>query len=110
MAQYDTIVKHIVDRFAHEFAVLGLGVPDLEILETLNTEQPTLKMHHNDVTLKIQLPEEEAILHIEAQTDDSRDKPMPLRVLAYASFLMLQHEMPVYSIVLYLASFLVPPM
>lgn len=101
MAQYDTIVKHIVDRFAHEFAVLGLDTPDLEVLETLNTEQSTLKMHHNDVTLKIRLPEEEAILHIEAQTDDSRDKPMPLRVLAYASFLMLQHEMPVYSIVLY---------
>lgn len=101
MAQYDTIVKHIVGRFAHEFAVLGLDTPDLKVLETLNTEQPTLKMHHNDVTLKIRLPEEDAILHIEAQTDDSRDKPMPLRVLAYASFLMLQHEMPVYSIVLY---------
>lgn len=101
MAQYDTIVKYIVDQFAHEFAVLGLDTPDLKVLETLNTEQPTLKMHHNDVTLKIRLPEEEAILHIEAQTDDSRDKPMPLRVLAYASFLMLQHEIPVYSIVLY---------
>lgn len=101
MAQYDTIVKHIVDRFSSEFAVLALDIPDVEVLETLNTEQPTLKMHHNDVTLKIRLPEEDALLHIEAQTDDSRDKPMPLRVLAYASFLMLQHEMPVYSIVLY---------
>ena len=101
MLQYDTIVKHIVDQFASEFASLALGIPDVEVIETLNTEQPTLKMHHNDITLKVQLPNETAILHIEAQTDDSRAKPMPLRVLAYASFLMLQHEMPVYSIVLY---------
>lgn len=101
MLQYDTIVKYIVDQFASEFAALALDIPDVEVLETLNTEQPTLKMHHNDVTLKVQLPDEMAILHIEAQTDDSREKPMPLRVLAYASFLMLQHEMPVYSIVLY---------
>lgn len=50
MAQYDTIVKHIVDQFATEFATLALETPDIKILETLNTEQPTLKMHHNDVT------------------------------------------------------------
>ncbi len=101
MAQYDTIIKHIVDRFSAEFAGLALDTPDVEVLEKLNTEQPTFKMHHNDVTLKIQLPTETAILHIEAQTDDSREKPMPLRVLAYASLLMLQHEMSVYSVVLY---------
>ena len=101
MPQYDTIFKHVVDQFVSEFASFTLDLPDVEVLETLNTEQPTLKMHHNDITLKVKLPDETAILHIEAQTDDSREKPMPLRVLAYASFLMLQHEMPVYSIVLY---------
>ena len=102
MAQYDAMMKHILDRFSHEFAALGLDIPDIEILEKLNTEQPTVRMHHNDVTFKIRLPDEEAILHIEVQTDDSRAKPMPLRVLAYASFLVLQHEKHVYSIVLYL--------
>jgi len=96
------MMKHILDRFPHEFAALGLNIPDIEILEKLNTEQPTVKMHHNDVTFKIRFPGEEAILHIEVQTDDSRAKPMPLRVLAYASFLVLQHEKHVYSIVLYL--------
>ena len=58
-------------------------------------------MHHSDMTFKVRLLDEEAILHIEAQTDDSRDKPMPLRMLAYASFLGLQYELPVYSTVLY---------
>ncbi len=53
------------------------------------------------MTFKVSLPDGEAILHIEAQTDDSRDKPMPLRMLAYASFLGLQYELPVYSTVLY---------
>jgi len=102
MAQYDTIVKYLMDLFPYEYAVLALDIPDLEVIEKLNTEQPTVEMHHNDVTFKIRLPDGEVILHIEAQTDDSRAKPMPLRVLAYASFLLLQHEMPVYSIVLYL--------
>ncbi|MDE0013777.1 MAG: hypothetical protein OXU36_21730 [Candidatus Poribacteria bacterium] len=103
MAQYDILVKHIIDLFAREFACLALDTPEVEILGRLTTEQPTLKMHHNDVTLKVQLHGgETAILHIEIQTDDSREKPMPLRVLAYSSFLMLQHEMPVYSIVFYL--------
>lgn len=37
------------------------------------------------------------------QTEDSRDKPMPLRVLAYASQLYLRHELPVYSTVIYLS-------
>jgi len=101
MAQYDTIVKYLMDLFPYEYAVLALDIPDLEVIEKLNTEQPTVEMHHNDVTFKIRLPDGEVILHIEAQTDDSRAKPMPLRVLAYASFLLLQHEMPVYSIVLY---------
>ncbi len=101
MPYYDEIVKHLMDRFPDAFAALALNSPDVEVVERLSTEQPTIKMHHSDMTFKVHLPDEEAILHIEAQTDDSRDKPMPLRMLAYASFLGLQHEMPVYSTVLY---------
>ena len=55
------------------------------------------------MTFKVCFQDEDVILHIEAQTHDSRDKPMPLRVLAYASVLMLRYEVPVYSMVLYLA-------
>ena len=102
MSQYDEIVKHLMDRFPNEFAALALKTTDVEVQEKLTTEQPTIKMHHSDMTFKVRLPDEEAILHIEAQTDDSRDKPMPLRMLAYASFLGLQYELPVYSTVLYL--------
>lgn len=101
MPYYDEIVKYLMDRFPREFAALGLSTPDVEVLEKLTTEQPTIKMHHSDMTFKVRLPDEEAILHIEAQTDESRDKPMPLRTLAYAAFLVLQYELPVYSTVLY---------
>ena len=102
MPYYDEIVKHLMDRFPEEFAALALMSVDVEVQEKLTTEQSTIKMHHSDMTFRVRLPDEEAILHIEAQTDDSRDKPMSLRMLAYASFLGLQYELPVYSTVLYL--------
>ena len=102
MPYYDEIMKYLMDRFPDEFAALALKSANVEVQEKLTTEQSTVKMHHSDMTFKVRLPNEEAILHIEAQTDDSRDKPMPLRMLAYASFLGLQYELPVYSTVLYL--------
>ncbi len=42
------------------------------------------------------------ILHIEVQTRDSTDRPMSLRVLSYASALILRYGLPVYSMVIYL--------
>ena len=103
MAQFDEIVKHLMDRFADEFAMLSFGTPDVEVLETLDTEQQRVKVHRNDMTFKVLWDNETVLLHIEVQTEDSRDKPMPLRVLSYASELLLRHELPVYSVVLYLS-------
>ena len=74
MPYYDEIVKHLMDRFPHAFAALALNTTDVEVGEKLSTEQPTIKVHHSDMTFKVRLPDEEAILHIEAQTDDSREK------------------------------------
>ena len=102
MAQYDEIVKHLIDRYAYEFAMLSFGTPDVKVLETLDTEQQTVKVHRNDMTFKVQWQNETVLLHIEVQTEDSRDKPMPLRMLSYAGELLLRHELPVYSVVLYL--------
>lgn len=103
MAQYDEIVKHLMDRFADEFATLAFDTPDVKVLETLDTEQQTIKVHRNDMTFKVLYHNETVVLHIEVQTHDSRDKPMPLRVLAYAAELILRHELPVYSVVIYLS-------
>ena len=104
MAQYDEIVKHLMDRFADDFAMLSFATPDVKVLETLDTEQQTVKVHRNDMTFKVLWNNETVLLHIEVQTHDSRDKPMPLRVLAYAGELLLRYELPVYSVVLYLSS------
>ena len=103
MAQYDEIVKHLMDRFADEFAILAFDTPDVKVLETLDTEQQTIKVHRNDMTFKVLWHNETVLLHIEVQTQDSREKPMPLRVLAYTSELLLRYELPVYSMVLYLS-------
>ncbi len=103
MAQYDEIFKHLTHSFPKGFAKLCLGTTDVDVLETLDTEQQTIKVHRNDMTYKVRWHDEEVILHIEAQTQDSRDKPMPLRMLVYASELLLRHELPVYSAVIYLS-------
>lgn len=103
MAQYDELVKHLMDLFANEFARLAFNTSNVEVVAKLDTEQQTVKVHRNDMTFKVRFENEETILHIEVQTYDSTDKPMPLRVLAYASVLMLRYEVPVYSMVLYLA-------
>ena len=101
MPYYDEVFKHLTEQAPHALAVLALRTSDVEVGEKLSTEQPTVKVHYSDLTFRVRLRNEDAVLHIEAQTDDSRRKPMPLRMLAYASFLGLEYELPVYSTVLY---------
>ncbi len=101
MPYYDEIFKHVTGEFPKDLAVLALKTAEVEVGERLSTKQATVRMHHSDMTLHVCLPDEEAILHIEAQTDDSTHKPMPLRMLAYSSFLALEYEKNVYSTVLY---------
>ncbi len=104
MAHFDELFKHLADYAPNPLAALALNTSNVEVGAPLNTEQATVKMHHSDMTFQIWLPDkkENAILHIEAQTDESREKPMPLRVLMYSSFLAHQHEKNVYSAVFYL--------
>ena len=101
MPYYDEVLKYLTEQEPYALAVLALRTSDVEVGEKLSTEQPTVKVHHSDLTFKVRLRNEDAVLHIEAQTDDSRRKPMPLRMLAYANFLGLEYELPVYSTVLY---------
>ncbi len=98
---YDNAVKYVMLGYSQEFAEFMVGHSDIKVLETLETEQPTIKTHQNDSTLKVQLRNEIAIFHTEVQTDDSR-KPMWSRLAGYNGFLIQQHEIPVYCNVLYL--------
>ena len=87
MPYYDEVFKHLTEQAPHALAALALRTSDVEVGEKLSTEQPTVKVHHSDLTFKVRIRNEEAVLHIEAQTDDSRRKPMPLRMfcLLYTS-------------------------
>ena len=104
MAHYDELFKHLGEYSPNQLAALALNTEQVRVRDSLNTEQPMVKLHHSDLTFRVSLPDrgEDAILHIEAQTEESRDKPMPLRMLAYVSFLVHQYEMNVYSTVFYL--------
>ena len=101
MPYYDEIFKHIVGTYPQPLAALALKTADVRVGARLRTEHTTVRVHHSDMTFHIELSDEQAILHIEAQTDDNTHKPMPLRMLAYSSFLALEHEKNVYSTVLY---------
>ena len=102
MAQnYDNPIKHIMLGHAQELAEFIVGHSNVKVLENLGTEQPTLKTHRTDSTLKVQLRDETVILHTEMQTDDSR-KPMWARLAGYNGFLINQHEKPVYCNAWYL--------
>ena len=101
MPYYDELFKHVTETFPGPLAALALKTSAVKVGDPVNTEHFTVRVHHSDMTFYVEFSGEEAIWHIEAQTDDSRHKPMPLRMLAYSSFLALEHERNVYSTVLY---------
>ena len=77
MAHYDELFKHLGEYSPDQLAALALSTQRVRVRNSLNTEQPTVKLHQSDLTFRVSLPDrdEEAILHIEAQTEESRDKP-----------------------------------
>ena len=82
MADFDELFKHITGKFPDALAVLALKTSEVEVGAPLNTEHITVRMHHSDMTFHIKLPDEEAILHIEAPPKTFRSlsvkRPMPL--------------------------------
>ena len=101
MANFDELFKEITGKYPYALAALALKTPEVKVGDSLNTEHITVRMHHSDLTFHIELPDEDAILHIEAQTEDSQHRPMPSRMLVYSSVLSLEHKKNVYSTVLY---------
>ena len=88
MAHYDELFKHLGEYSPDHLAALALNTEQVLVRDSLNTEQPTVKLHHSDLTFRVSLPDrgEDAILHIEAQTEESWDKPMPLRMAGVCEF------------------------
>ena len=102
MAQeYDTIGKDILNERINEIARFVLNVPDVEVLADLDTEQQVVRAFRTDITKRIRCDTHEAVLHIELQLRDSTEKPMWARNAHYHGYLVGEHQMPVYSNVIY---------
>jgi len=100
MADFDTIAKHLIHTYPHDFARFALQRDDIEVVEVLDTEQPTVR--RTDSLLRVRVGGEEALVHHEFQTTDSTDPPMPRRMAGYIGYLTERYGMPTYSSVLYL--------
>ena len=53
MTQYDEIVKHLMHEYAEAFAELSFGTHDVQVLETLDTDQQHVR--HFAMTFKVLL-------------------------------------------------------
>lgn len=99
--QYDTIGKDILNVRINEIAQFVLNMSDVEVIADLDTEQQIVRAFRTDITKRIRFKTHEAVLHIELQLRDSTDKPMWARNAHYHGFLVGEHQMPVYSNVIY---------
>ncbi len=102
MAVVDTISKDYVQEHPDDFANLCIGDKDFTVLEIITPEQPTIEMHQADVLIKVEVDGREALLHIEFQTTDSYDPPMPLRMGGYIMWIAAKYRLLVYSYVIYI--------
>ena len=100
MAEFDTIAKHLIHTYPTDFARFALQRDDIEVVEVLDTEQPTVR--RTDSLLRVRVDSEEALVHHEFQTTDSTDPPMPRRMAGYIGYLIERYGLPTYSSVLYL--------
>ncbi len=101
MAEFDTIAKHLIHTYPHDFARFALHQDDIEVIDVIDTEQPTVEAHRTDSLIRVQIGDEEALVHHEFQTTDSTP-PMPRRMAGYIGRSIEQHGLPIYSSVIYL--------
>ena len=102
MAQdYDNMAKSLLTDYATDISQFVLNVDEVEILDNIDTEQQIVIAQRTDSTKRIRVNNHEAILHIELQLRDSTRKPMWARNAAYQGYLIGEHQIPVYSNVIY---------
>ena len=102
MAQdYDNMAKNLLTDYATEISQFVLGMKDVKVIESLDTEQQTIIGQQTDSTKRVWVNNREAILHVELQLRDSTRKPMWARNAAYHGYLVSEHQILVYSNVIY---------
>ena len=102
MAQdYDNMGKSLWTDHAVDLSRFVLGEEDVKVIENLDTEQQTPIARQTDITKRIRVSGYEAILHVELQLRDSTRQPMWARNAQYQGYLVGEHQIPVYSNVIY---------
>ncbi len=102
MAEFDTISKHLIQKYPSDFAGFTLGREDVEVLAVIDTEQYTVEARQTDSLIRVRMDGEEVLVHNEFQTTDSTNPPMPRRMAGYIGHAIRQHGLPIYSNVIYL--------
>jgi hypothetical protein len=101
MAQdYDNIGKKLWADHTEDLSRFVLDTDDVEVLADLGTEQQIIE-RETDIIKRIRINGHEAILHVELQLRDSTNTPMWARNTQYQGYLVGEHQMPVYSNVIY---------
>ena len=102
MAQdYDNMGKILWTDHGVDLSRFVLDEEDVEVLEDLDTEQQTVIARQTDITKRVRLNNQEAILHVELQLRESTQKPMWARNAQYQGYLVGEYQIPVYSNVIY---------
>ncbi|MCY3680637.1 MAG: hypothetical protein OXH16_04520 [Gemmatimonadetes bacterium] len=102
MADIDTISKYLIQHFPDHFACFALARDDVEVIEVIDTEQPTVEARRTDSFIRVRIGEAEALVHNEFQTTDSTNPPMPRRMAGYIGRAIEHYGLPIYSNVIYL--------
>ena len=102
MAEFDAISKHLIQSYPEDFAGFTLGREDVEVLEVIDAQQPTVSASHADSLIRVLIDGREALVHNEFQTTDSTDPPMPRRMAGYIGRAVERHGLPAYSNFIYL--------
>ena len=102
MADIDTISKYLIQHYPDHFACFARSRDDVEVIEVIDTEQPTVEARRTDSFIRVRIDEEEALIHNEFQTTDSTNPAMPRRMAGYIGRAIEHHGLPIYSNVIYL--------
>ena len=102
MAEFDTVSKDLIQTYPEDFVRFSLGQDDVEVIDVINTELPTVEAHHADSFIRVRIGGEEALVHSEFQTTDSTKPPMSHRMAGYIGLGIKHHGLPIYSNVIYL--------
>ena len=102
MAEFDIVSKQLVKNYPADFVRFTFEQEGVEVLEVIDTEQPTVESRSMDSLIRVQIHGEEALVHNEFQTGDSTNPSMPRRMAGYMGRAIETYGLPIYSNVIYL--------